>query len=60
MVQYTIKKGKLLQSLLEVISEEDVNQCTRFFSYEQLYVIYCKFWDLDTDQDFLLSYYIDD
>eukprot|EP00889_Picochlorum_renovo_P007880 jgi/Picre1/34910/NNA_002376.t1 len=50
-----IKKGKLLQSLLEVESEEDVNQCTRFFSYEHFYVIYCKFWDLDTDHDFLLS-----
>jgi hypothetical protein len=27
----------------------------KFFSYEHFYVIYCKFWELDTDHDFLLS-----
>ena len=50
-----VKKGKLLDAILEVESEEDVNACTRFFSYEHFYVIYCKFWDLDTDHDFLIS-----
>jgi serine/threonine-protein phosphatase 2A regulatory subunit B'' len=50
-----VKRGKLLESILRVESEEDVNVCTRFFSYEHFYVIYCKFWDLDTDHDFLLS-----
>lgn len=50
-----IELGRLLDALLEVEGEEDVNSCTRFFSYEHFYVIYCKFWDLDTDHDFLLS-----
>jgi hypothetical protein len=26
-----------------------------YFSYEHFYVLYCKFWELDTDRDFLLS-----
>jgi serine/threonine-protein phosphatase 2A regulatory subunit B'' len=50
-----IKRGKLLEAILSVEAEEDVNTCTQFFSYEHFYVIYCKFWDLDTDHDFLLS-----
>jgi len=50
-----VKRGKLLEAILSVETEEDVNVCTRFFSYEHFYVIYCKFWDLDTDHDFLLS-----
>lgn len=50
-----IKRGDLLDALHEVEAEEDVNRCLRYFSYEHFYVIYCKFWDLDTDHDFLLS-----
>lgn len=50
-----IKRGKLLQAIQSVEMNEDVNSCTKFFSYEHFYVIYCKFWDLDTDHDFLLS-----
>jgi len=26
-------------------------QVTDYFSYEHFYVIYCKFWELDTDHD---------
>ncbi|CAH8390420.1 unnamed protein product [Eruca vesicaria subsp. sativa] len=28
---------------------------TRYFSYEHFYVIYCKFWELDTDHDLLIE-----
>lgn len=28
---------------------------SRYFSYEHFYVIYCKFWELDTDRDFLIE-----
>ncbi len=45
----------MLEALHEVETEEDVNHCLRYFSYEHFYVIYCKFWDLDNDHDFLLS-----
>ena len=27
----------------------------RYFSYEHFYVMYCKFWELDTDHDFLID-----
>ncbi len=30
-------------------------QVLKFFSYEHFYVIYCKFWELDQDHDFLLD-----
>lgn len=26
-----------------------------FFSYEHFYVLYCKFWELDSDHDFIIS-----
>lgn len=29
--------------------------CDRYFSYEHFYVIYCKFWELDSDHDFLID-----
>lgn len=38
--------------------EEDINAVTSYFSYEHFYVLYCKFWELDTDHDFLLSRYV--
>ena len=38
----------MLASLQE---EDDINRVTDYFSYEHFYVIYCKFWDLDSDHD---------
>lgn len=35
--------------------EDDINQITDYFSYEHFYVIYCKFWELDTDHDLYIS-----
>ncbi|KAI2660759.1 Serine/threonine-protein phosphatase 2A regulatory subunit B'' subunit beta [Labeo rohita] len=40
-------------ALLE--EEEEINQLTEFFSYEHFYVIYCKFWELDTDHDLYID-----
>lgn len=40
-------------ALLE--EEDDVNQLTEYFSYEHFYVIYCKFWELDTDHDLYID-----
>lgn len=28
---------------------------SRYFSYEHFYVIYCRFWELDGDHDFLID-----
>ena len=30
-------------------------QIVDYFSYEHFYVIYCKFWELDTDHDLLID-----
>ncbi len=30
-------------------------QVNDYFSYEHFYVLYCKFWELDTDRDFFLT-----
>jgi serine/threonine-protein phosphatase 2A regulatory subunit B'' len=27
----------------------------QYFSYEHFYVLYCRFWELDTDHDFLID-----
>lgn len=33
----------------------DINQVLRFFSYEHFYVLYCRFWELDSDRDQLVG-----
>ncbi|XP_032229153.2 serine/threonine-protein phosphatase 2A regulatory subunit B'' subunit beta isoform X2 [Nematostella vectensis] len=43
---------EVLASLEE---EEDINEVLEYFSYEHFYVIYCKFWELDTDHDLLID-----
>ncbi|XP_067889324.1 serine/threonine-protein phosphatase 2A regulatory subunit B'' subunit beta isoform X2 [Heterodontus francisci] len=50
-----IRKSNLLQNLALLEEEEDINQLTEFFSYEHFYVIYCKFWELDTDHDLYID-----
>lgn len=35
--------------------EDDINVVNDYFSYEHFYVLYCKFWELDSDHDFLLT-----
>lgn len=32
-----------------------IMQILKYFSYEHFYVIYCKFWELDQDHDFLID-----
>ena len=36
-------------------ADSDFVYFDRYFSYEHFYVIYCKFWELDTDHDFLID-----
>ena len=43
---------QILRSLEE---ESDINAVTDYFSYEHFYVIYCKFWELDTDHDLVIG-----
>ncbi|XP_076906951.1 serine/threonine protein phosphatase 2A regulatory subunit B''beta-like [Bidens hawaiensis] len=50
-----LKCGNLIAAMLHADEEEDINKVLKFFSYEHFYVIYCKFWELDTDHDFLID-----
>ncbi|XP_076946960.1 putative serine/threonine protein phosphatase 2A regulatory subunit B''delta [Bidens hawaiensis] len=50
-----LKRGKLIAAMMNADEEEDINKVLRYFSYEHFYVIYCKFWELDTDHDFLID-----
>ncbi|KAG7984768.1 hypothetical protein I3843_04G177800 [Carya illinoinensis] len=50
-----LKQGNLIAAMQHADEEEDINKVMRFFSYEHFYVIYCKFWELDTDHDFLID-----
>lgn len=50
-----LKHGNLVGAMQHVDEEEDINKVLRYFSYEHFYVIYCKFWEIDTDHDFLID-----
>ncbi|KAI1899619.1 hypothetical protein AGOR_G00063650 [Albula goreensis] len=50
-----LRKSSFLQNVALLEEEEDVNQLTEYFSYEHFYVIYCKFWELDTDHDLYID-----
>ena len=49
------KKSDLYDVLNTVATEEDINKIRAYFSYEHFYVLYCRFWELDTDHDFLID-----
>ncbi|KAG8445568.1 hypothetical protein GDO86_010370 [Hymenochirus boettgeri] len=50
-----IRRSNFLQTLALLEEEDDINQVTDYFSYEHFYVIYCKFWELDTDHDLYID-----
>ncbi|RYR02509.1 hypothetical protein Ahy_B06g081305 [Arachis hypogaea] len=50
-----LKRGSIIDAMLHADEEDDINKVLRYFSYEHFYVIYCKFWELDTDRDFLID-----
>uniref|UniRef100_A0A0D9YNL2 EF-hand domain-containing protein n=1 Tax=Oryza glumipatula TaxID=40148 RepID=A0A0D9YNL2_9ORYZ len=50
-----LKRGNLIDALRHADDEEDINKVLKYFSYEHFYVIYCKFWELDTDHDFFID-----
>ena len=45
----------LLSAFDAVDENDDINMVHDYFSYEHFYVLYCKFWELDTDRDFLID-----
>ncbi|KAL6210735.1 hypothetical protein ACLB2K_015967 [Fragaria x ananassa] len=52
---WELKRGNLIAAMQHADEEEDINKVLRYFSYEHFYVIYCKFWELDTDHDFFID-----
>lgn len=50
-----LRRSNFLQAVSLLEAEPDINQLTDFFSYEHFYVIYCKFWELDTDHDLMID-----
>ncbi|XP_056145715.1 serine/threonine-protein phosphatase 2A regulatory subunit B'' subunit beta [Lampris incognitus] len=50
-----LRKSNFLQNVALLEQEEYINQLTEFFSYEHFYVIYCKFWELDTDHNLYID-----
>lgn len=49
------KNSNLTEIFWQVAREEDINKIRQYFSYEHFYVLYCRFWELDTDHDFLID-----
>ncbi|XP_053435484.1 serine/threonine-protein phosphatase 2A regulatory subunit B'' subunit beta isoform X1 [Nycticebus coucang] len=50
-----LRRSSFLQNVALLEEEADINQLTEYFSYEHFYVIYCKFWELDTDHDLFID-----
>lgn len=50
-----LRRSDLLEAMFAVDECDDINRVLRYFSYEHFYVIYCRFWELDADHDFLLD-----
>ncbi|XP_026888486.2 serine/threonine-protein phosphatase 2A regulatory subunit B'' subunit beta isoform X3 [Electrophorus electricus] len=50
-----LRRSSLLQNVALLDEEDDINQLTEYFSYEHFYVVYCKFWELDTDHDLYID-----
>ena len=49
------KRSNLVDVFKSVAGEEDINKIREYFSYEHFYVLYCRFWELDADHDFLID-----
>lgn len=48
-------KSNLVETIKLLDQEDDINLVHDYFSYEHFYVLYCKFWELDTDHDFIID-----
>jgi Ca2+-binding EF-hand superfamily protein len=45
-----------LPSAIELLAQTDeINHVLAYFSYEHFYVLYCRFWELDSDKDLLIN-----
>jgi len=51
------RNSNFLEHLLYLQIDDDINIHRNLFSYKHFYVIYCKFWELDSDHDLLINCY---
>ncbi|KAJ3163220.1 Serine/threonine-protein phosphatase 2A regulatory subunit B'' subunit alpha [Geranomyces michiganensis] len=49
------RKDGILPLLRNLQNVDDINQSRDVFSYKHFYVMYCKFWELDTDHDLQIA-----
>eukprot|EP00743_Colponemidia_sp_Colp-15_P004816 GILK01005188.1.p1 GENE.GILK01005188.1~~GILK01005188.1.p1 ORF type:complete len:593 (-),score=112.50 GILK01005188.1:181-1884(-) len=49
-----LRKSNLVETFLR-IQDDEINNVRDYFSYEHFYVLYCKFFELDGDQDFVIT-----
>lgn len=50
-----LRRSSLVKVWQSLDDEEDINKIREYFSYEHFYVLYCRFWELDTDHDFVVD-----
>lgn len=50
-----LKRSNFFDICLSLDEEEDINKIRDYFSYEHFYVLYCRFWEIDTDHDFIID-----
>jgi len=48
-------KPSVIETWKQLAEHDDIKNVRDYFSYEHFYVIYCTFWELDSDHDFLLD-----
>lgn len=48
-------KPSVIETWQQLADNDDIKMVRDYFSYEHFYVIYCTFWELDSDHDFLLD-----
>ncbi|KAI9346228.1 hypothetical protein BDR26DRAFT_125111 [Obelidium mucronatum] len=49
------RKHAFLELLIKLQLDDDINSTRDVFSYKHFYVIYCKFWELDTDHNMIIE-----
>jgi serine/threonine-protein phosphatase 2A regulatory subunit B'' len=50
-----VKHLDFFDVMAQLDASQDITSILRLFSYEHFYVLYCKFWELDTDHDLRIS-----
>ena len=50
-----LNRSNLVATFIGLDEEEDINRVRDYFSYEHFYVLYCRFWELDSDHDFIID-----